>query len=301
MKKVKKITLAFAAIALFAGVGCGKKNDDIKLPDINGYSSSDAVATTNLVAYWPLDGTGNEKKTGTAPTSSVGATYTTGVKGQGVSLSAGYLYYASALGALTTNQGFSLSAWVQVANNGLAGGNPPTNNFPYSYFQSTIAGQLFGNLTAMIEAGQYRVASDTLVVKAIYKDFNGGTQDNINNYGIAGTEFKVVKKAGTGQWVHIVTTYNPAGGTGAQSIFRIYADSAMVSNVNFENRGANSFKYTPGEVIIGGWYNNIPGKSVSSDTWTQPFTGKIDEVRLFNKLLTRDEITALFNLGKAGR
>ena len=301
MKKVTKSAWAIAAVVLFAGVGCSDDNNDIVLPDINGYANSDAVAAANLVAYWPLDGTGNEKKTNTAPTSSVNATYATGIKGQGVTLNGGYLYYARPLGALSTNQAFTLSAWIQVANNGLNGGNPPANNFPYSYFQSTIPGQLFGNLTAMVEAGSYLVPNDTLVLKAIYKDFNGGTQDNINNYGIAGTEYKVIKKAGTNQWVHVVTTYNPAGGTGAQSIFRIYADNVLVSNTNFENRGANSFKYTAGEVIIGGWYNNVPGKTVSADTWTQPFKGKIDEVRLFNKLLTPDEITALMNLGLAGR
>jgi hypothetical protein len=301
MKKLTKGTLAIAALVLFIGLGCKKKNKDIVLPDIDGYSSSDAVASANLVAYWPLDGSGNEKKTNTAPTSTVGATYEAGVKGQAVSLNAGYLYYATPLGTLTSNQPFTLSAWIQVTNNGLPGGNPPTNNFPYSYFQSAIAGQLFGNLTAMVEAGQYNVASDTLVLKSIYKDLNNGTQDNINNYGVAGTEFKVVKKAGTTQWVHVVTTYNPAGGTGAQSVFRIYGDTVLVSNKNFENRGANSFKYTAGEVIIGGWYNNIPGKTVSADTWTQPFKGKIDEIRLYNKLLTIDEIKALYNLGKAGR
>jgi hypothetical protein len=301
MKKVTKSAWALAAVILIATVGCNDKNNDIVLPDINGYPSSDAVASANIVAYWPLDGTGNEKKTGTAPTSSVNAVYIPGVKGQGVQLTGGYIYYASPLGALTTNQAFTLSAWVQAANNGMDGGNPPANNFPLSYFQSTIPGQLFGNLTAMVEAGQYKVGRDTMVFKSIYKDFNNGTQDNINNYGIAGTEYNVVKKAGTNQWVHIVTTYNPAGGTGAQSIFRIYADSVLISNTNFENRGANSFKYTAGEVIIGGWYNNIPGKTVSADTWTQPFTGKIDEVRLFNKLLTRDEITALWKLGLAGR
>jgi hypothetical protein len=110
-----------------------------------------------------------------------------------------------------------------------------------------------------------------------------------------------VKKAGTGQWVHIVTTYNPAGGTGAQSIFRIYADSALVSNTNFENRGANSFMYAPHEVIIGGWYNNIPGKAINGDLWTRPLKGKIDEIRIYNKALTEAEIAALYKLGKAGR
>ena len=74
----------------------------------------------------------------------------------------------------------------------------------------------------------------------------------------------------------------------------------MVSNKNFENRGS-AFKFTAGEVIIGGWYNNIPGKTVSSDLWTVPFNGKLDEIRVWDKLLPDADITALFKLGKAGR
>ena len=170
------------------------------------------------------------------------------------------------------------------------------------YFQSAIPGQLFGNFNGLLETGQFPVASDTLIVKSIYKDLNGGTQDNINNYtGTPGTDYKFIKKAGTSQWVHVVTTYNPTGGTGNESIFRIYGDSTLVSNKNFENRGTASFKYTPGEIIIGGWYNNIPGKQVSTDDWTVPFKGKIDEIRVWNKLLPESDIVALYQLGKQNR
>jgi hypothetical protein len=222
-----------------------------------------------------------------------------GVRNQALSLTNGYLYYAQAMAALATNQPFTVSAWVQVTNTKDAPTAPM--NVPYQYLQLAIPGQLFGNFNGLIEAGQFKFSSDTLAIKSIYKDKNGGTQDNINNFGTVGTDYKVVKKAGTGQWVHIVTTYNPNGGTGAESIFRIYADGVLVSNKNFENRGANNFKYTAGETIIGGWYNNIPGKTVSTDTWTVPFNGKIDEIRVWNKLLPESDITALYDLGKAHR
>ena len=302
--KQKQIAIFSSCLAavITAGVlfsGCDK-NNDIVIPPIGGYNNSDEVGAANLTGYWNLDGDGKESKSGANPTSSVGATYVSGgIKGQALSLTNGYLYYAANMAPLVTNQAFTVSAWVQVTNTGGAATGP--SNVPYQYFQSAIPGQLFGNFNGLIEAGQFKVASDTLVVKSIYKDLNGGTQDNLNNFGVVGTDFKVVKKAGTNQWVHVVTTYNPAGGTGAQSIFRIYADSALVSNKNFENRGINSFKFTTGEVIIGGWYNNIPGKTVSTDTWTVPFNGKIDEVRVWNKLLPESDIVALYQLGKAGR
>jgi Concanavalin A-like lectin/glucanases superfamily len=296
--------LALAVVLTTISTSCKKKDDavDVPLPPIGGYNNSNEVGAANLKAYWPLDANGNESKAGTAPTSSNGVTFGTGgVKGQAATFASGYLYYASAVGgALASNQPFTISTWVQAANNFIDGGSPPANNHPYQYFQLARPGQLFGNVNLLIEAGQYKTTSDTLTFKSIYSDA-GGLQDNINNYGIAGTEYKVVKKANTNQWIHVVTTYNPAGGTGAQSIFRIYADNELVSNKNFENRGAASFAYSAHEVIIGGWYNNIPGKTVTADTWTTAFTGKIDEVRMFNKLLTESEISALYNLGKAGR
>lgn len=300
MKKTTKIILAFTVVFLAVFTAC-KKNKDVILPTIGGYNNSDEVGSANLKAYWALDGNGNESKSNTAPTSSAGVTYTTGIKGQAASFLNGYLYYASAIGgALASNQPFTVSAWIQGTNNFLAGGTPPANNHPYQFFQMARPTQLFGNINLMYEAGAYGAASDTMFFKSLYSDA-GGLQDAVNNYGIAGTEYKVVKKAGTNQWVHVVTTYNPAGGTGAQSIFRIYADSTLVSNTNFENRGTNSFVYTPHEIIIGGWYNNIPGKTVSADTWTTAFTGKIDEIRVYSKLLTEAEIVALYQLGKAGR
>lgn len=300
MKRITKNTLMIAAFAAATLIACNSKNDDIQLPDINGYPNSDAVASANLIAYWPLDGNGTEKKNNVAATSTVNATWVPGVKGQGVQFANGYIYYANPVTGLASNQPWTLSVWLQAANNQLNGGNPPANNHPYMYFQATRPGQIYGNINGLIEAGANVAASDTMFLKSLYSDA-GGLQDAVLCCGTAGVDYKVVKKAGTGQWVHVVTTYNPTGGTGAQSIFRIYADSVFVSNFNFENRGSNSFVYTAGEVIIGGWYNNIPGKVINADTWTTPFTGKIDEVRLFNKVLTPGEITALWNLGKAGR
>ena len=275
------------------------KEDDITLPPIAGYNNSNEVAQANNVTYFALDGNGTEAKSNTAATSSVNVTWVPGVKGQAGQFANGYIYLASSLAPLPDAQSFTVSAWVQAANTQIPGGVPPANNHPWQYFQIARPGQLFGNFNGLIEAGQFGVGSDTMVVKSIYAN-TGGLQDNINNYGVAGTDFKVVKKAGTGQWAHIVTTYETNGST--VNLFRIYVDSVLVSNVNFENRGTNTFDgTTPHAIIIGGWYNNIPGMSVSADTWTTPFTGKIDEIRVYNKLLSQAEIAALYKLGLAGR
>lgn len=302
-KQLTGITLALACGLLGTVIlgGCDEDNDDPPLPQIGGYNNSDEVGAANLRANWTLDGNGNERKSGTAPTSSVGVSYVAGVRGQAASFSNGYLYYAGPVGgALTSNQPFTVSAWIKTSNTGLVGGNPPANNHPWQYFQMARPNQLFGSINLLHEAGNYPVASDTMFLKSLYADA-GGLQDAVLCCGTAGVDYKVVKKAGTGQWVHVVTTYNPTGGTGNESIFRIYADSVQVNNTLFENRGTNSYVYTPHEIIIGGWYNNIPGKQVTADTWTTPFTGMIDDIRIWNKTLTPAEIAALYKLGLAGR
>lgn len=299
MKQKNLFLLAFFSVLSVTVLTSCDDDDDIDLPPIGGYNNSDEVASANLVGYWSMDGDGKENKTGTAPSSSVGVSFGAGgVKGQAATFTNGYLYYASALAPLTSGQPFSVSAWVQVKNTKDAPTAPM--NVPYAYFQHAVPGEEYGNFTGLVETGQYSHLSDTLVVKSIYRNA-GGVQDNINNYGVVGVDYKVNKKAGTNQWVHIVSTYTPTGGTGTQNIFRIYADSVLVSNKNFEDRLANTFVAATNEIIIGGWYNNIPGKQVNGNTWTVPFNGRIDEIRVWKKALTPAEIQGLYLLGKAGR
>jgi hypothetical protein len=304
MKQKKSLLILFAsgcmAVSAMVLNGCSK-DDDVDLPPIGGYNNSDEVAATNLVGYWGFEGNGNEGKTGTAPTYSTGVTFGSGgVKGQGATFTNGVLYYASNLAALASNQPFTISFWVQVKNTG-SSPTAPTNK-PYMFFQMARPNDIWGNVNIMAETGQFSYLSDTLFLKALYKDPGGGLQDAVTNYGVAGTDFQWVKKAGTGQWINVVTVYNPAGGpTSNESIFQIYADSVHVSNVNFENRHAASFTFQPGEVIIGGWYNNIPNKAINADDWTVPFNGKMDEIRVWKKALTPAEISAIYQLGKAGR
>lgn len=295
------LLMAFSLLATVVFTGCDGDNDDPALPPIGGYNNSDEVGAANLKANFTLDGSGAERISGAQPTSIAGVTFTGGVRGQAGNFNNGYIYFNSAVGGpLASNQPFSVSAWIKTSNNGLNGGSPPANNHPLQYFQMARPGQLFGSINLLHEAGAYPIASDTMFLKSLYADA-GGLQDAVLCCGTAGVDYKVVKKAGTGQWVHVVTTYNPTGGTGNQSIFRIYADSVQVNNTLFENRGSNSYVYTPHQIIIGGWYNNIPGMAVSGDTWTTPFTGMIDDIRVWNKTLTTAEIAALYKLGLAGR
>jgi len=76
----------------------------------------------------------------------------------------------------------------------------------------------------------------------------------------------------------------------------------MIDTTDYQNRGTNYYKsWQPNALIIGGWYNNIPGMAATADTWTVPMNGKVDEIRVYNTILGAAHIKALYKLGVAGK
>ncbi len=287
MKKVTKSALAIFATILIAGASCKKNsNTDIVLPPIGGYNNSNEVAAANLKAYWEFDGNQNENKSGTTATSSAGVTYTTGIKGQAVKLDSGFLFYNSipALNGMTT---FSVSSWVQTKNSQAPG-------FTSMVFQLTKPHSTFGNINLGVETGGRPLGNDTLTIHGWYTDPTNGLQDNRNDP--FGTPAVGVVKATADQWVFLTMTVsntNPVN-------LLIYANGVNIGAYN--QRGTNVYTpLTPSSVVIGGWINNVPGQPHTSDTWPHAFVGSIDQVRVYDKALSQDEITALYQLELAGR
>jgi hypothetical protein len=279
-----------ALLLTFVITSCKKKTPDVVLPTIGGYNNSDEVGAANLVAYWNFDGNQNEIKSGTAATSSAGATYTSGVKGQAVKLDSGYVFY-NAIPALntTTMTMFSVSAWVMVRNNG-----GPANSFTSMIFQTSKPTSTFGNINLGLETSWNPATNDTLVVHGWYTDPFNGLQDNRNDP--FGTPRVGVVRDTSGHWINVMMTVDNSNPVNCL----IYANGINIGAYN--TRGTNVYTpRTPSSVIIGGWLNNVPGQPHTSDTWPHAFVGSIDEVRVYNKALSTGEISALYQLGLAGR
>ena len=291
---IKNISLILAGTFLFSAVltSCSKSKStpDIKLPPIGGYAASDSVAAANLVAYWNFDGNQNEIKSGTPATSSARATYmTNGVKGQALMLDSGYVFYNSipALNGLTT---FSVSAWVQVRNNQDTTGN----DFTSMIFQLSKPNSTFGNINLGLETSWKPATNDTLVVHGWYTDPSNGLQDNRNDP--FGTPSVGAVLDTTGHWINVMMTVDNSNPVN----FNIYANGVNIGA--YSSRGTSVYTpMTPSSVIIGGWLNNVPNQPHTSDTWPHAFVGGIDQVRVYNKALSPDEISALYQLEKAGR
>ncbi|MFN0254668.1 LamG-like jellyroll fold domain-containing protein [Pedobacter ureilyticus] len=287
LNKNKLAVLLAASLMVSA---CKKDGNPNNLPDvdassyagkIDGYANADEVYASNLVAYWSFDDTNNELKSNSAPTSVANATYVTGVKGKAVKLASGYLYYAKQFDALKTDalKSFTISSWVQIANNGSKKTMLMTIARP-STFLGSLDYRLNTNSTSTTMLG----------IGPRFTTLGGGSQDNLNA--------NLSPAFGASVWTHLVLTYN-----GATGIFKIWADGKDIGSYNSRGTGNNVFKaYEPGEFIIGAHYNNIPGKEIAGSAADfVAMTGSIDELRIYNTVLQDASIKALYNLGKAGK
>lgn len=297
MKTIKLTGFALAMAFSIGFIATSCSDDDPEptpLPPIGGYYSADEVGAANLLAYWPLNGNGNESKSSTAPEETQGVSWVTGPKGQAASLNAGYLAYPTISALSSTLPSFSISAWIKVQNNGSTGS---------VFFTLTRPNEWAGNVNFMAETGWQPATSDSLTVKGlIVSDNNLGWQDTRNTIksspeDIADGHVPNPNKIG-GQWAAAVLTWD-----GTTRLFKVYVNGVKVSNPKWELRGAEdsmplAFK-TPTRAIIGAFETYVDG--TTTDTWNQPMTGQIDEIRVWNKALVPSDINALYELEKAGR
>ena len=293
-----------AAMLLTLAVTSCKKNNDVSLPPIGGYNTSNDVAAANLLAHWGFEGNANELKSGAAPINSVGVAYGTGIKGQGLNLTNGFLLYPNTITALNTATigSMSVSVWIKIDNNG----SKPSNAFSLTQGTAVQTDWNTGVVNMVIETGHAIATDDTLVLHPSFATYRTGSRlggDNINDYGNRGTDFQTVH--GTNKWVQFIMVYDAVG-----SNIDAYANGVLVSNNNFRTRTfgnpavgiGNIVTTTPTQALIGGFANAATGFPLSAvQAFEGLFTGSIDELRFFNKALSASEITSLYQLELAGR
>lgn len=297
---INNLTSGIVCLALAMSIAsCKKDGNPNRLPGvspadyagtIDGYKSSDEIFPKNLVAHWSFDDNKNEKLTNTAPTTTANdALVDGGVRGKALSLTAGYLYYATQFQKFKTDslKSFSISLWVKILNNG---------SKRTMVFQLARPGIFNGNINFILNTQSFPASNtDNLKINPTFTTVGGGTQDNLNNQN--GAFPYLTPKIGMSKWTHIVITYD--GNTG---VFNNWADGVKVGAYPNRGTGNNLFKsWEPSEVIIGSNYNGIPGKAVNADANFAPMTGQVDEIRFFNIPLPDAHIRALFNLGVANK
>jgi len=284
-----------AALALVIVVGSCK--DDDKLPAIDGYNNSDEVAATNLVAHWTFDSNNNEVISGTAPTKTYGTVgTTTGQIGSALNLQGGVLVFPPIDKINTANalNNFTVSLWVNVK--GTKGG---TNGFT-AFFGLIPTGvtDIWGDVMALAETSRHLPTSDTLELKNYLQTHPAGQpasgQDNVaTKNGDKGAYFMGAKK-----WSHFVMRWN-----GSTHQFEIWADGVSVGGYNDRGTTGVEVMSVPVQAVFGSLASSDIGfaGAPAQQSWNPFANAMIDDVRVYNTALADAEVTALFNLGTAGR
>lgn len=285
------------AMAILTLVSC--KDDDEKLPTIDGYNNSNEVAKENLVAHWTFDDTQNEAISSTAPSDEFGTVgFADGQIGKALQLTEGALVYPSItkIGEANSLPSYTVSMWLNAKNNGHA-----FSTF-FGIFPSD-ATDFWGNLSLGAETGWFPAdgpVGDTLVLKTNYMSKNGdgslNGQDNRPDPRGA-TPVGVLKTAG--QWTHFVARFNAS-----THMLEIFANGTSIGA--YDNRGDNTVELnmrTPAQAVFGSLATQEIGFSgaPTRPDWQVLATATIDDVRVYNTALANNEITALYNLGSAGR
>ncbi len=299
MKKALNYLYACAAIAGLTFVASCDNDDDKGLPPIDGYNSSNEVAKDNLVAHWTFDDTNNEEKSGTAPDGTFGSVgFADGQIGKALNLNAGALVYPSisAIGGANSLGNYTVSMWVNIKNNGSA------FSTYFGIFPDATT-DFWGNLSLSAETGWFPASGpvgDTLVLKTNYMSLNGdgSTNGQDNRPDPRGNPPVGVFKA-AGQWAHFVVRFN-----GTTHKLEIFGNGTSIGA--YSDRGENTgplVMRTPARAVFGSLATSEIGfdDAPARPDWQVLATALLDDVRVFNTSLSDAEITALYNLGTAGR
>jgi hypothetical protein len=313
MKKTIKYLLFATAAAATGVIGLQSCKDDDKLPQIDGYNNSNEVAADNLKAHWTFDDVRTEDISKAEPRAdgiygTVG--YEEGQIGKALKLTKGAVKYPNidALNTADALANFTVSLWVKVKNNKGTTDEGYTilfGLFPDGTTANTVGDFIWGNILIGAETSQYpvRADGDTLRLKGhfVKKNADGSIngQDNINvPKGAAPNGNNAFKHSG--EWVHFVARYNST-----TQHFDIFGNGASIGGYNdrsLGNPGAMRMN-VPTSPLFGNGATKAVGFPNNPDqqTWSPMATASIDDVRIFNTALSEAEITALFNLGTAGR
>jgi hypothetical protein len=240
---------------------------------VSGYSNSSQVAAANLAAYWAFNGGYVDSVSRVAGTAvnATGISFVAGKVGQAVQVKDRGYINSNVTSTIANLKSFTMVCWIQQPVS-LAGS--PTTFMPFSLNQ---AGYSWEQTKFFMLFDQPDNATNTLGKIALMDQwFDKG---------------KVWPRMLDGNWHQMAISFD--GNSGA---LRVYVDGNLLpesSNQSFAPQanfgGADSF-------TLGG-----PDDATNTaNGWMNSLSGNLDEFRVFNKVLTVDEIQALYALQSHG-
>src|SRR3989344_1396932 len=239
---------------------------------------------TGLVGHWTFDGkdtttriddvSGNSNNGGLVMGSSGTLTATTTIAGRlGQALrfdgTDDYINLGtgSSVKGLTT---YTIAGWFYVDT-------MPANGSSYSLYWESAGNENAVRINAMIENANATYANVANSFTFRYRDTDGSSAVNVN------TDANTIS---AGRWYHLVAVYDSVGDTE-----KVYLNNVLM--ISASNVAGTISDTTP-------FNSNKIGVSGAPDAG-ENFKGKIDDVRVYNRALSSDEVKRLYNLGATSR
>jgi hypothetical protein len=313
MKKNIYLSSKFALAALTITLlfsSCYKKfnaDDYAPLFIINGYSYVSEIESTNLVAYWNFDGSLMDSVSEKAAVGT-NTSFVDGYVGKALQGSTNGFAVADISDQIAkVNGSFSLSFWMYYPTNTATDDNwvniiTITNPAHYQNWNAPFS----GNFNFLKYPGSDRNNAAPTQFGYHIRSVSGtgnwwdGPENWFNNLWTGGVY---------NNWVNWTFIY-----TAETKTFNIYKNGAQWESDGWVDAGGSNtypqvqnsfsnlqFNDPPTKIIFGG---NTDTGVTSDETWGKKITGydgKLDEVRIYNKALTEQQIQAMIGLQGKGR
>lgn len=266
-----------ALLAILALGGCYKRFDPKSYApefSVSGFSGSDQIAPGHLVGYWAFDGELTDSVSGTSG-ENTGTSFANGFKGQALQGALNSYVLASPASALTAVTSLTLSLWVNT---------PPPSTGIIDVFSLTKTDGFWGNIEVFFENGS---SNDNGKVRTHL--YNGSADMTFASDGVVNL---------FDRWVNMTITYDAGSST-----YKLYVNGAVVSTIT--QAGFGPLKMTnAGKIVFGAPpFMTTPSQTsgASAQGWASFLTGQLDEVRVYDKALTPEEVNALVVLQGKGK
>lgn len=299
--KIKKYIGLFASVLVSQFfISCNedsidKVNSPIPYESIGGYDNSDDIAPGNLITKVSFENSVADSKNGISGGVGTAVTYAPGIKGQAYKgSSSSFIAYSTVANSLVGVKSITVSMWINT--------NPHTGG-AQSLFMLPKTTDFWGNIFTLVEGTG--PATTMLMKNHIQKDVTPSIP--WSGQFIEHTGANLLPNM-FGSWKHVVWMYNGTSSTYSMyidgkkldlpaSLAKRYASDPLAGGVGYgELANSNVSKF-----IIGGFQQHLGAPWGAADGWMLNYTGLMDEFRIYNTVLSDNEVVALYKLEKDNR
>lgn len=285
---MKKTIHKYMIAAMLVSIGlsaCVKKFDPNSYkPELNisGYTSPDQIEPANLVSHWNFNGTLADSISKVAGVAT-GTSFNTGLKGQALQ-GANNAYVVSNVPAAVQNiHSFTVSTWVKTPLNTGALGLLDIDN------DQTGGPGFWGSLAIFFDNG----GDENTGVLKIHAFNKTGSPTGVDAW-LGG--YSVTNP--WGGWVNVTVSYDDSSST-----FVVYYNGSKIGTSTVA--GFAPLNWTAAKKMVFGTLQFQTTPSLTANTgaqdWATYLPGELDEVRIYNKVLTSTEVNALVALQHRGK